>query len=219
MKRTHEGRLAMKRILALTVPLLVPLAGLYAAAVPPVKPNILFAMADDWSYGTPELTVPMGQDARRSTAWPATGCSSLTPTRRAASARRRGRASSRAATPGNSRRRPTTSVTFRRSSRRYAEALAEHGYFVGMTGKGWAPGVATNAAGKPRQMAGQPFDRRRATPPTRKSAATTTRRTSRTFSTPRRRTSRGVSGMAATSRIVPTSSARASPKAARNYRH
>lgn len=39
----------------------------------------------------------------------------------------------------------------------YMEALGEHGYFVGMTGEGWGPGVATNVAGKPRQMVGQPF--------------------------------------------------------------
>ena len=34
-----------------------------------------------------------------------------------------------------------------------------------MTAKGWAPGVATNAAGRPRQMAGQPFNKRTAPPP------------------------------------------------------
>lgn len=47
----------------------------------------------------------------------------------------------------------------------YAEALAEHGYFVGKTAKGWAPGVAKTAEGEPRQLAGQPFDRRRTSPP------------------------------------------------------
>jgi len=49
----------------------------------------------------------------------------------------------------------------------YAEALSEHGYFVGKTAKGWAPGVALDAAGNRRKMAGQPFDSRRAKPPTR----------------------------------------------------
>lgn len=48
----------------------------------------------------------------------------------------------------------------------YAEALSEHGYFVGKVAKGWAPGVALDANGKQRKMAGQPFDRRSAKPPT-----------------------------------------------------
>jgi N-sulfoglucosamine sulfohydrolase len=48
----------------------------------------------------------------------------------------------------------------------YVEALAEHGYFVGKTGKGWAPGVAVDVETRPRQLAGTPFDRRRLDPPT-----------------------------------------------------
>lgn len=47
----------------------------------------------------------------------------------------------------------------------YAEALGEHGYHVGKTAKGWAPGIANDANGKPRELAGPPFDKRRATPP------------------------------------------------------
>ena len=50
--------------------------------------------------------------------------------------------------------------------RTYPEVLAENGYFVGKTGKGWAPGVADKLNGKPRQLAGTPFDKRRAKPPT-----------------------------------------------------
>lgn len=48
----------------------------------------------------------------------------------------------------------------------YAEVLAEHGYFVGKTGKGWAPGVALDEAGAPRPLAGRGFDARKTTPPT-----------------------------------------------------
>jgi arylsulfatase A-like enzyme len=48
----------------------------------------------------------------------------------------------------------------------YVEALADHGYFVGKTAKGWAPGVALTADGQPRQLAGTPFEQRRLTPPT-----------------------------------------------------
>src|SRR5262245_47722536 len=35
-----------------------------------------------------------------------------------------------------------------------------------MTAKGWGPGVANDASGKPRQMAGRPYDRRKFQPPT-----------------------------------------------------
>ncbi|MHB8974508.1 MAG: sulfatase family protein [Pirellulaceae bacterium] len=48
----------------------------------------------------------------------------------------------------------------------YAEVLSQHGYFVGMTVKGWAPGVAQDAQGQDRLMAGQPFNRRTLQPPT-----------------------------------------------------
>lgn len=47
----------------------------------------------------------------------------------------------------------------------YPEVLAQHGYFVGSTAKGWAPGVAKDEAGKPRQLAGHPFNKRRMSPP------------------------------------------------------
>jgi hypothetical protein len=48
----------------------------------------------------------------------------------------------------------------------YAEVLGKHGYVTGMTGKGWAPGVARDAEGKSRQLAGKPFSSRRTNPPT-----------------------------------------------------
>ncbi|MDR1491476.1 MAG: sulfatase [Planctomycetaceae bacterium] len=48
----------------------------------------------------------------------------------------------------------------------YPESLAKHGYFVGMTQKGWAPGVAKDKDGLNRQMAGTPFNKRTLQPPT-----------------------------------------------------
>jgi len=54
----------------------------------------------------------------------------------------------------------------------YAEALTDHGYHVGFTGKGWAPGVAGNVNTKPRQLAGRPYQSRKTTPPTRQISAT-----------------------------------------------
>ena len=47
----------------------------------------------------------------------------------------------------------------------FPEALGENGYFVGMTGKGWGPGVATNNAGVARHMAGKEFQDRKTPPP------------------------------------------------------
>ncbi len=47
----------------------------------------------------------------------------------------------------------------------YTEVLAEHGYFVGKTGKGWGPGIALDAQGRKRQLAGKPFDRIKNKPP------------------------------------------------------
>ena len=48
----------------------------------------------------------------------------------------------------------------------YAEVLSEHGYFVGMTVKGWSPGVAKDAQGQDRLMAGRPFNGHTLQPPT-----------------------------------------------------
>lgn len=49
----------------------------------------------------------------------------------------------------------------------YVEALAERGYFCGKTGKGWGPGVALDAQQKPRRLTGLGFDKRKAPPPAR----------------------------------------------------
>lgn len=49
----------------------------------------------------------------------------------------------------------------------YCEALSQHGYFVGETGKDWAPGVAVDAEGRKRQLAGRPFEKRTLQPPSR----------------------------------------------------
>ena len=48
----------------------------------------------------------------------------------------------------------------------YVEVLGEAGYRTGMTGKGWAPGIAKDANGKKRQLTGQAFSRRKLKPPT-----------------------------------------------------
>ena len=48
----------------------------------------------------------------------------------------------------------------------WAEVLAQNGYFVGMTEKGWAPGTAVDENGSPRQMTGRPFNAHKLIPPT-----------------------------------------------------
>ncbi|MBI1321360.1 MAG: sulfatase-like hydrolase/transferase [Candidatus Hydrogenedens sp.] len=48
----------------------------------------------------------------------------------------------------------------------YPEVLAEAGYHVGFTGKGWAPGIAEDADGQPRAMTGKAWQSRKLTPPT-----------------------------------------------------
>jgi len=47
----------------------------------------------------------------------------------------------------------------------YAEALEQHGYHVGKTGKGWAPGIAKDEKGRPRNMTGKGYDRLKTEPP------------------------------------------------------
>ena len=49
----------------------------------------------------------------------------------------------------------------------YVEALADAGYHVGKTAKGWAPGVARDRDGKPRNLAGKAFNTLKAKPPAR----------------------------------------------------
>ena len=47
----------------------------------------------------------------------------------------------------------------------FMESLGKHGYDVGFTSKGWAPGVALDSAGNPRQLTGKPFNARKSIPP------------------------------------------------------
>ena len=53
-----------------------------------------------------------------------------------------------------------------RGYRSFMEALADKGYFTGFTGKGWAPGVAGEVNGKPRQLTGPAFNALKTKPPT-----------------------------------------------------
>lgn len=48
----------------------------------------------------------------------------------------------------------------------YPEALADNGYYVGCTGKGWGPGIANDAQGKKREITGKMWNAKKLTPPT-----------------------------------------------------
>jgi N-sulfoglucosamine sulfohydrolase len=127
-------------------------------------PNILFAIADDWGrhagvYGTTWVATPafdrVAREGLRFT-------NAFTPTAKCAPSRAivlTGRYAWQLEEAGNH------VPFFPTKFKAWPEALEEKGWFVGMTGKGWSPGVANDASGKPRQMTGQTFDQH-TSPPT-----------------------------------------------------
>ncbi len=48
----------------------------------------------------------------------------------------------------------------------FVEALGNNGYTTGYTAKGWAPGVAVDSTGQPRELTGKDFSSKRMSPPT-----------------------------------------------------
>jgi N-sulfoglucosamine sulfohydrolase len=50
--------------------------------------------------------------------------------------------------------------------RTFPEVLLEHGYQVGFTGKGWGPGEPGEIDGKPRELTGKAWNKKRTEPPT-----------------------------------------------------
>jgi arylsulfatase A-like enzyme len=142
-------------------------AAVWMQAVPgAARPNIFFALADDWSFGhagaygcTWVKTPAFDRVAREGVLF----ANAYTPTAKCAPSRASiltGR------NPWQLKAAANHWCYFPAEFRTYAEALAANGYFVGMTGKGWAPGVAKDAAGQQRSMAGKPFNRRTLEPPT-----------------------------------------------------
>ena len=164
MKRRDLLKLAAAGTTAIALP-----GGLRAAEQgqtgPQRRPNILFALADDWSYGHAGAygcrwaeTPAFDRVAREGILF----TQAYTPTAKCAPSRScilTGR------NPWQLKAAANHVCYFPPEFKTYAEALSEHGYFVGMTQKGWAPGVAEDSDGKPRQMAGRPFNKRTAPPP------------------------------------------------------
>ena len=135
------------------------MAGLTVAepAKLPAKPNILFAIADDWSFGHAGAygcnwvkTPAMDRVAREGILFTQayTPCGKCAPSRACIITGRN---------PWQLKAAANHWSIFPAEFKSFQEALGAHGYFVGMTGKGWAPGIAKNAAGQDREMAGKPF--------------------------------------------------------------
>ncbi len=151
-------------LLALVM-LLGPARATSPAEEPARRPNILFAIADDWSYGhasclgcswvqTPAFDRVVEQGVLFTRAY--------TPNPKCAPARSiilTGRHSWQLEAAANH------WPYFPAKFKLWSEVLAEHGYAVGYTGKGWGPGVAKTADGKPRAMTGKRFHKRFAPPP------------------------------------------------------
>lgn len=133
---------------------------------PPNRPpNILLAIADDWSlhasaYGTKWVRTPaFDRVARQGLLF----TRAYTPMAKCAPSRAillTGRQLWQLEEAANHQ--PYFPAKFKT----WPEVLAERGWHVGFTGKGWAPGVAVDAQGRPRRMTGTPYQTRKTTPPT-----------------------------------------------------
>lgn len=153
----------------LTLTLLATLAFICGNLFADDRPNILFAISDDQSwphagaYGTTWVKTP-GFD--RIAAEGLLFHNAFTPNAKCAPSRAcilTGRNSWQLKEAANH------MPHFPAEFTSYVEALdRKAGYFVGMTGKGWAPGKALDSEGNPRQMTGTPYQKHRTKPPAQK---------------------------------------------------
>jgi N-sulfoglucosamine sulfohydrolase len=128
------------------------------------RPNILFAIADDWGthagvYGTTWVDTPaFDRVAREGLLF----TRAYTPVAKCAPSRAivlTGRHAWQLEEAGNH------MAVFPPKFKSWPEVLMEKGWPVGITGKGWGPGRADGADGKPRLITGKPFNNRKAPPP------------------------------------------------------
>ena len=130
------------------------------------RPNILFAIADDWGYGHAGAygskfvkTPAFDRVAREGVLF----THAFTPNAKCAPSRAillTGRNSWQLEEAANH------IPYFPAKFKTWVEALRDNGYFAGLTAKGWAPGVANDSNGAARQMAGKPFNARKLQAPT-----------------------------------------------------
>jgi arylsulfatase A-like enzyme len=163
------SRMSNRFVRTATVPLvccaLLPAFGI--AAAPPAdvaRPNILFAIADDWSlhagaYGTSWIKTPnFDRLAREGLLF----TNAYTPMAKCAPSRAiilTGRHLWQNEEAGNH------MAYFPAKLKSWPEVLMEQGWHMGITGKGWGPGIANDAEGRPRVITGKPFNRQKAKPP------------------------------------------------------
>ena len=129
-------------------------------------PNILFAIADDWShphagaYGARWVNTPAFDRVAREGLLFTRG---YTPNSKCAPSRScvlTGRNSWQLEAAANH------WCYFPEKFRTFPEVLTAAGWHVGFTGKGWGPGVARAGDGRQRNLTGAPFNQRTAAPPT-----------------------------------------------------
>ncbi len=140
-------------------------SGAVVGAEQPKRPNILFAIADDWSFGHASAygckwtnTPNFDEIAKRGLLFTRT----YTPNAKCAPSRAcilTGRNSWQLKEACNH------YCDFPPEFKSFPETLAENGYFVGMTGKGWGPGRARSAGGEVRNIAGMAYASIKAKPP------------------------------------------------------
>ena len=131
------------------------------------RPNILFAIADDWSYGHASAygckwvqTPSFDRIAREGLLFE----NAYTPNAKCAPSRAiilTGRYSWQLEQAGNH------MCYFPAKFGGYVERLAADGYFCGYTGKGWGPGIANDADGNSRAITGKRYSVKKAKPPAR----------------------------------------------------
>ncbi|WP_166822227.1 sulfatase family protein [Thalassoroseus pseudoceratinae] len=149
----------------LVVSIFLATLGSHVAASSP--PNILFAIADDWSYGHASAygcnwvkTPGFDRVAHRGILF----THAYTPNAKCAPSRAcilTGRNSWQLEEAANH------WCDFPAKFKGFMESLAENGYSTGSTGKGWGPGIAKDANGRHRLMTGPKFSKRKAKPPAR----------------------------------------------------
>lgn len=146
--------------------LLLAFLGVAARFLPAAeRPNILFAIADDWgrqagAYGTTWVRTPaFDRVAREGLLF----TNAFTPMAKCGPSRAivlTGRHLWQLEAAGNH------LAFFPTHFKTWPEALRDAGWTVGLTGKGWAPGVALGKDRQPRTLIGRAFNARKTPPPT-----------------------------------------------------
>jgi len=130
------------------------------------RPNILLAIADDWSWGHAGA---YGCDWVKTPAFDRVADQGVLFTRAYAPNPKCAPSRASVLTGRNSWQLEEAAnhwCYFPAKFNTYPEVLVENGYIAGFTGKGWGPGVALRADGERRELTGAAFQERRSEPPT-----------------------------------------------------